>query len=75
MTSHLLEQGMLGLLCLVAMLAACFFYWETRKGESRERELYERHAAKSEKWNEKHYEHVRDMRELIASLVSLVRKG
>jgi hypothetical protein len=40
-----------------------------------ERELYERHAAKSEKWIEKHYEHARDMREVIASLASLVKRG
>jgi hypothetical protein len=67
--SHLVEQGFLGLLCLVSMATACFFYWEKRKGEHRERELYERHVAWTEKWNEKYNEHARDMREVIASLV------
>jgi hypothetical protein len=71
-TSRLLEQGFLGLLCLISMAAACFFYLEKRKGEKRERELYERNAAKAEKWIEKYNEHARDMREVIASLVRKV---
>ena len=71
-TGHLLEQGILGLLCLLSMLTACFFYLEKRKGEKRERELYERNSAKAEKWIEKYNDHARDMREVIASLARKV---
>ena len=63
-----LDRGLLGVICLLAVCVACFFYREKRKAELRERELYERHLVKAEKWIEKYNEHARDMRTVMDSL-------
>jgi len=63
-----LDKGLLGVVCLMAIGVACFFYREKRKIEKRNDELVERHLAKAEKWIEKYNEHARDMRTVLDSL-------
>jgi len=50
------------------LAAACFFYLEKRKVETRERELYDRHLKKAEEWIEKYNEHASDMKTVLDSL-------
>jgi hypothetical protein len=67
-TSSFLNQGILGAVCLMFLAAACFFYLEKRKVETRERELYDRHLKKAEEWIEKYNEHASDMKTVLDSL-------
>lgn len=68
-TTELLKQGLLAVIAIVFALVSIFLYREKQKVEKRERDLYEKHAQKAEKWIEKYNEHAKDMREVIASLV------
>lgn len=62
------DRGLLGVVALISLGVACFFYREKRLADKRNEELLERHLTKAEKWIEKYNEHARDMRTVLDSL-------